>query len=137
VASAKLDFRLVADLTPKLVRDLLRAHLDKRGFTDIEIEGHHGELPSRWPADTDVAKASVAALRAAYGTDPVVYPLMAGSGPMAQVCDKLGIPATGFGCGNASSANHAPNENIAIGDYVDHIRAFGRFLHAFSGRDLA
>jgi acetylornithine deacetylase/succinyl-diaminopimelate desuccinylase-like protein len=137
VAGAKLDFRLVPDLTPKLVRDLLRAHLDKRGFTDIEIEGHHGELPSRWPADTDVAKASVAALRAAYGTDPVVYPLMAGSGPMAQVCDKLGIPATGFGCGNASSANHAPNENIAVADYIDHIRAFGRFLHAFSGRDLA
>ncbi len=137
VAGAKLDFRLVPDLTPKLVRDLLRAHLDQRGFTDIEIEGHHGELPSRWPADTDVAKASIAALRATYGSDPVVYPLMAGSGPMAQVCDRLGIPATGFGCGNASSANHAPNENIAIADYIDHIRAFGRFLHAFSGRDLA
>lgn len=137
VAGAKLDFRLVPDLTPKLVRELLRAHLDKRGFTDIEIEGHHGEMPSRWPADTEVARASIAALRATYGADPVVYPLMAGSGPMAQVCDKLGIPATGFGCGNASSANHAPNENIAIADYVDHIRAFGRFLHAFSGRDLA
>ena len=62
---------------------------------------------------------------------------MAGSGPMAQVCDRLGIPATGFGCGNAASANHAPNENIAIADYVDHIRAFGRFLHVFAGHDLA
>jgi acetylornithine deacetylase/succinyl-diaminopimelate desuccinylase-like protein len=137
VAGAKLDFRLVPDLTPKLVRELLRAHLDKRGFTDIEIEGHHGEMPSRWPADTDVARSAIAALRDTYGSDPVVYPLMAGSGPMAQVCDRLGIPATGFGCGNASSANHAPNENIAIADYVDHIRAFGRFMHAFSGRDLA
>ena len=65
-----------------------------------------------------------------------MYPLMAGSGPMAQVCDQLGIPAVGFGCGNAGSANHAPNENIAITDYVDHIRAFGRFLHAFAGRPL-
>ncbi|MBI2324216.1 MAG: M20/M25/M40 family metallo-hydrolase [Chloroflexi bacterium] len=135
-ASAKLDFRLVPDLTPTLVRDLLRAHLDRRGFTDIEIVSHHGELPSRWPADTAVAKASVAACRAAYGTDPVVYPLMAGSGPMAQVCDTLGIPVVGFGSGNAGSANHAPNENIAIGDYLDHIRAFGRFLHVFGGRSL-
>jgi hypothetical protein len=33
--------------------------------------------------------------------------------------------------------NHAPNENIAIVDYVDHIRAFGRFLHTFAGRALA
>ncbi len=133
VASAKVDFRLVPDLTPELVRQLLRAHLDARGFTDVEITPHHGERPSRWPPDTDVAKAAVAANRAAYGTDPVVYPLMAGSGPMAQVCDQLGIPAVGFGSGNAGSANHAPNENIAVADYIDHIRAFGRFLHAFAG----
>jgi acetylornithine deacetylase/succinyl-diaminopimelate desuccinylase-like protein len=136
VASAKVDFRLVPDLTPELVRDLLRKHLDVRGFTDIAITPHHGERPSRWPPDSDVAKAAIAANRAAYGTEPVVYPLMAGSGPMAQVCDQLGIPAVGFGSGNASSANHAPNENIAIADYIDHIRAFGRFLHAFAGRPV-
>jgi acetylornithine deacetylase/succinyl-diaminopimelate desuccinylase-like protein len=136
VASAKVDFRLVPDLEPQLVRELLRKHLDRRGFTDIEITPHHGERPSRWPSDSDVAKAAVAANRAAYGTEPVVYPLMAGSGPMAQVCDQLGIPAVGFGSGHAGSANHAPNESIAIADYVDHIRAFGRFLHAFAGRPV-
>jgi len=136
VASAKLDFRLVPDLTPELVRDLLRKHLDARGFSDVEITPYHGERPSRWPPDTDVATAAVAANRAAYGTEPVVYPLMAGSGPMAQVCDQLGIPAVGFGSGNAGSANHAPNENIAIADYIDHIRAFGRFLHVFGGQSL-
>jgi acetylornithine deacetylase/succinyl-diaminopimelate desuccinylase-like protein len=136
VASAKLDFRLVPDLTPKLVHELLRKHLDKRGFTDIELIPQHGELPSRWPADTDVAKASIAACRATYGTEPVVYPLMAGSGPMAQVCDALEIPVVGFGSGNAGSSNHAPNENIKIGDYLDHIRAFARFVHVFGGRPL-
>ncbi len=135
-ASAKLDFRLVPDLTPELVGDLLRKHLDRRGFTDVEIEPAHGELPSRWPADTAVAQAALVALRATYGTEPVVYPLMVGSGPMAQVCDRLGIPVTGFGAGHAGSANHAPNENIAVADYLDHIRAFGRFLHAFAGRPL-
>ncbi|MDO8506093.1 MAG: M20/M25/M40 family metallo-hydrolase [Candidatus Limnocylindria bacterium] len=136
VASAKLDFRLVPDLEPKLVGKLLRAHLDKRGFTDIEITPFHGEKPSRWPNNSDVAHAAVAACKDTYGTEPVVYPLMVGSGPMSQVCDELGIPVVGFGAGNASSANHAPNENIAVADYVDHIRAFGRFLHAFAGRTL-
>jgi len=62
---------------------------------------------------------------------------MVGSGPMSQVCDALGIPVVGFGAGNASSANHAPNENIAVADYLDHIRAFGRFLDTFAGRDLS
>lgn len=131
-ASAKVDFRLVPDLTPDLVRRVVRDHLDRRGFTDVEMTTHHGEGPSRWPADTPVARASVLACRDAYGVEPVVYPLMAGSGPMAQVCDALGIPVTGFGAGNARSANHAPNENIAVADYVDHIRAFGRFIHEFA-----
>jgi len=137
VASAKIDFRLVPDLTPEAVITLLRAHLDRRGFGDIEIVPGHGEPPSRWPTDSITARAAIDACRATYVTEPVVYPLLAGSGPMAQVCDRLGIPVAGFGSGNAASANHAPNENIAIADYVDHIRAFGRFLHAFAGRPLA
>src|SRR5437868_9357093 len=74
VAGAKLDFRLVPDLEPELVRALLRKHLDARGFSDVEITPHHGERPSRWPADSEVAKAAVAANRAAYGVEPVVYP---------------------------------------------------------------
>jgi len=137
VASAKIDFRLVPDLTPASVTGLLRAHLDRRGFEDVEVVPGHGEPPSRWPTDSVTAKAAIDACRGAYGTEPVVYPLLAGSGPMAQVCDTLGIPVAGFGSGNASSANHAPNENIAIVDYVDHIRAFGRFLHTFAGLALA
>jgi acetylornithine deacetylase/succinyl-diaminopimelate desuccinylase-like protein len=137
VASAKIDFRLVPDLTPEKVTKLLRAHLDRRGFEDVEVVPGHGEPPSRWPTDSVTAKAAVDACRSAYGTEPVVYPLLAGSGPMAQVCDTLGIPVAGFGSGNAASANHAPNENIAIADYIDHIRAFGRFLHTFAGRALA
>jgi acetylornithine deacetylase/succinyl-diaminopimelate desuccinylase-like protein len=137
VASAKIDFRLVPDLTPEKVAKLLRTHLDRRGFEDVEVVPGHGEPPSRWPIDSVTAKAAVDACRGAYETEPVVYPLLAGSGPMAQVCDTLGIPVAGFGSGNAASANHAPNENIAIADYVDHIRAFGRFLHTFAGRALA
>ncbi len=136
VASAKLDFRLVPDLEPKLVARLLRAHLDKRGFADIEIVPFHGERPSRWPNDSQVAQAAIAACADTYGVEPVVYPLMVGSGPMSQVCDELAIPVVGFGSGNAASANHAPNENITVADYIDHIRAFGRFLHAFAGRSL-
>jgi acetylornithine deacetylase/succinyl-diaminopimelate desuccinylase-like protein len=136
VATAKLDFRLVPDLTPDLVERSLRTHLRRRGFDDVEVVAMHGERPSRWPADSAPARAAIAACRATYGTDPVVYPLMVGSGPMSQVCDELRIPVVGFGSGNASSANNAPNENIAIADYIDHIRAFGRFLHAFAGRPL-
>jgi len=36
-AMARLDFRLVPDLTPELVVRLLREHLNARGFKDIEV----------------------------------------------------------------------------------------------------
>ncbi len=135
-ASAKLDFRLVPNLTPQRVGELLRAHLDRRGFGDVEIVGLHGEMPARSPDNSAVARAAVDAARATYGTDPVVYPLLPGSGPMHQVCGRLGIPAVGFGSGNAASRQHGPNENVAVADYFDHIRCFGRFLHVFAGRLL-
>ena len=133
VASAKLDFRLVPNLTPELVHRLLREHLDRRGFADVDVRPAHGELPFRSSPDSDVAKAAVAAGRAIY-RETVVHPLLAGSGPMAQVCGALGIPGVGFGVGNAGSRQHAPNENIAVADYLDHIRCFARFIDAFAGQ---
>ncbi len=137
VASAKVDFRLVPNLTPEKVQRLLRAHLDRRGFGDVEIHASHGELPFRSAPDSLVAKAAIAAGRATYGAEPVVHPLLVGSGPLAQVCGTLGMASVGFGAGNAVSRQHAPNENVAITDYLDHIRCFARFLDAFAGRALA
>ncbi len=132
-ASAKLDFRLVPHLTPEKVARLLRAHLDRRGYEDVEIVSLHGEMPARSPATSGVARAAVVAARETYGVDPVVQPLLPGSGPMHQLCGRLGIPTAGFGAGNAASRQHAPNENVALADYLDHIRCFGRFLHVFAG----
>lgn len=31
------------------------------------------------------------------------------------------------------SRQHGLNENVAVVDYLDHVRCFGRFLHAFAG----
>ena len=85
----------------------------------------------------ETRKRPLDAVRAVASLGPDALLALAGSGPLSTVCGALGIPAAGFGSGNAASANHAPNENIAIADYVDHIRAFGRFLHTFAGRALA
>ena len=93
-------------LTPSAARHVT-AHLAKRGFGDIEVIAMHGERPSRWPADSAPAIAAVAACRATYGTEPVVYPLMAGSGPMAQVCDALGIPVLHFNDGIGAAVARA------------------------------
>jgi acetylornithine deacetylase/succinyl-diaminopimelate desuccinylase-like protein len=131
-AMVKLDFRLVPDLTPELVLDLLRKHLDKRGFTDIEMKFSDGEHPALSPVDGPLAKASIAAARKVYGARPVVHPLMAGSGPMYPLCQEAGIPTTSGGCSDANSRVHAPNESVAVEDYYQAIRYVGALIGEFA-----
>lgn len=135
-AVVKLDFRLVPDLEPELVLDLLRKHLDRRGFEDVEIVPMSGEHPAQSSSDAPVARAAVEAAKLVYGRDPVVYPLMAGSGPMYELSQALGIPAvSGVGVGHAKSRIHAPNENIRLSDYIQAIKYMGEFMRLFAASD--
>jgi acetylornithine deacetylase/succinyl-diaminopimelate desuccinylase-like protein len=132
-ARVKLDFRLVPDLEPELVLDLLRSHLDRRGFDDVEIASVSGEHPAKSPVDAPVALAAFQAATLVYGQEPVVYPLMAGSGPMYPLSVALGIPAvSGMGVGHAQSRIHAPNENISLEDYFRSIKFTGEFIRIFA-----
>jgi acetylornithine deacetylase/succinyl-diaminopimelate desuccinylase-like protein len=130
-AMAKLDFRLVPDLEPDLVVKLLRQHLDRRGFGDIEIVPLVGGHSARTPPDAPIVKAAIAAARTVYGDDPVIYPLIAGSGPMYPLTQALGIPAFSTGVGHAGSLAHAPNENIRLKDYFEGIRFFAELVRQF------
>jgi acetylornithine deacetylase/succinyl-diaminopimelate desuccinylase-like protein len=131
-AMVKLDFRLVPDLTPEMVIDLLRKHLDRRGFADITIKESDGEMPALSPVDGPLAKASIAAARKVYGQKPIVEPLMAGSGPMYPLCQALGIPTTSGGSGDAHSYVHAPDESVALDNYFQAIRYVGELIRQFA-----
>jgi acetylornithine deacetylase/succinyl-diaminopimelate desuccinylase-like protein len=132
-ARVKLDFRLVPNLEPDLVLHLLRGHLDRRGFEDVEIATVSGEQPARSSFDTPVALAAAKAASTVYGQEPVVYPSMAGSGPMYALSTELGIPAvSGVGVGHAQSRIHAPNENIKLEDYFRSIKFTGEFIRIFA-----
>ncbi len=131
-AMAKVDFRLVPDLTPEVARDLLRQHLDRRGFEDIEIVEFGGEHPSQTDPNAPIVQVAVEALQTTYDQEPVVWPTSAGSGPMYPLCEGLGIPAVSFGIGYSGSQVHAPNENIRIQDYVEGIKCMGEFMRRFA-----
>jgi acetylornithine deacetylase/succinyl-diaminopimelate desuccinylase-like protein len=131
-AMAKLDFRLVPNLTPDIVHDLLRKHLDRRGFGDIAIIRHAGEHNARSRPDAAVVRAAVTAARKVYGADPVIYPLMPGSGPMYPLSDMLGIPAVLAGLSHHGSRAHAPNEHIRLENYWQGQRFIGEFIKAFA-----
>lgn len=132
-AMAKIELRLVPDLEPDLVLSLLRAHLDRRGFQDVEIVTHAKLSPAKAPADAPVVRSTLAAARDCYGADPVVYPVMAASGPMSFFSAGLGVPVvTAGGLWWHDARAHAPNESIRVADYMRGIRFIGALLERFA-----
>jgi acetylornithine deacetylase/succinyl-diaminopimelate desuccinylase-like protein len=117
-ASAKLDFRLVPDQDPARIVELLRAHLDAEGFSDVEIVFSEGEHPSAGdPAHPFVRTAAETAERI-YGHSPALIPMMSGTGPVHLLCGQFGVPMVTAGVGYAGSRAHAPDEHIRIADFV-------------------
>ena len=132
-AFAKIDFRLVPNLTPDLVLDLLRKHLDRRGFQDIEVRlTETGEEVARSALDSPIVRAAVEAAKAVYPKEPVINPTSAGSGPMYPLCQALGIPAVSAGCGWHGSRAHAPNESIRIADYFEGMLFIRELIERFA-----
>lgn len=132
-ALVKLDFRLVPDLTPELVTRLLREHLDRRGFGDIEIKGFVGMVGARSDVTAPVVQTAIAAARATYGHEPVVYPSHGGSGPMHTLVQGVGTPGGIItGVCYPGMRMHAPNENIRLDDYFRHIEFLVEFMRRFA-----
>ena len=133
-AFAKIDFRLVPNLSPDLVVDLLKKHLARRGFDDIEVKlTETGEEVARSPLDSAIVRAAIDAAKSVYDRAPIVYPTMAGSGPMYPLCQALGIPAVSAGCGWHDSRGHAPNENIRLADYFEGMAFVRELMDRFAG----
>ncbi|HEV2704668.1 MAG TPA: M20/M25/M40 family metallo-hydrolase [Pyrinomonadaceae bacterium] len=130
-ATARLDFRLVPDLTPELVIKLLRKHLDTRGFQDIEIIELGSAPTAKASPKSFVARAAVESAEEIYGVPPIVYPLDPASGPVGAVCGvrQPPTPVVSFGVSYFGSNPHAPDENIRLDDFIQGIKYFGRVIH--------
>ncbi|PYS49991.1 MAG: peptidase M20 [Acidobacteria bacterium] len=130
-AMARLDFRLVPDLTPQLVVELLRKHLDARGFKDVEIIELGSAPVTKSSRESSVARAAIESAPEIYGAPPVVFPLDPASGPVGTICGATDPPmaVVSFGMSYAGSNPHGPNENIRIEDFLQSIKYFGRVIH--------
>lgn len=132
-AMAKLDFRLVPDLTPELVLGLLRAHLDRRGFADVEVQVlEDGLMPARTDPNAAIVRAVRGALEDVHARPPVIYPTSAGSGPMYELCQAYGIDVASAGVGWYGSRAHAPDESVRLADLFAGIRWVGRLFERFA-----
>jgi acetylornithine deacetylase/succinyl-diaminopimelate desuccinylase-like protein len=112
-AVAKIDMRLVPDMTAKGTLELLKEHLAKHGFGDIEVNMSGGYDPTETPADSKLIHAMTASYRKA-GIEPLLWPRLAGSWPGVTFTGApLHLPAGQFGLGHGDGA-HAPDEYFLI-----------------------
>jgi acetylornithine deacetylase/succinyl-diaminopimelate desuccinylase-like protein len=112
-AVAKLDLRLVPNMTATDALAALKAHLAKRGFGDIDVNMTGGYDPNSTAANAGLIKAQVAVLKNS-GIDPIILPRSAGSWPgYVFTGEPLKKPAGHFGLGHGSGA-HAPDEYFVI-----------------------
>lgn len=112
-AEAKLDLRLVPDMTADGALNALKAHLEKHGYGDIEVHMSGGYDPTSTPADARLIQAQIAVLRDS-GIDPILWPRNAGSYPgYVFTGAPLNLASGHFGLGHGSGA-HAPDEYFVI-----------------------
>jgi acetylornithine deacetylase/succinyl-diaminopimelate desuccinylase-like protein len=122
-AVAKLDLRLVPNMTAKDALESLKAHLAKRGFADIEVHMSGGYDPTTTPRNSALIQAQAAVYRR-NGIDPVFWPRLAGSWPgYVFTGEPLNLPAGHFGLGHGNGA-HAPDEYIVIEAANPKVRGF-------------
>jgi acetylornithine deacetylase/succinyl-diaminopimelate desuccinylase-like protein len=137
-ATAKIDVRLVPDMTAKDTLALITAHLAKRGFGDLEVNMSGGYDPTETPADAKLVKAMMATYHQA-GIDPLLWPRLAGSWPGVTFTGApLKLPAGQFGLGHGDGA-HAPDEywliesaNPKVAGMDGAVRSFVDFFYALA-----
>jgi acetylornithine deacetylase/succinyl-diaminopimelate desuccinylase-like protein len=135
-ASAKLDLRLVPGMKAADALTALKAHLQKHGFRDIDVNMTGGYDPTTTPANAPFIQSQVAVLKAA-GIDPLMWPWNAGSYPgYVFTSEPLKLAAGHFGLGHGSGA-HAPDEyyviestNPKIQGYDGAVMSFVEYLYA-------
>ncbi len=112
-AVAKIDMRLVPDMTTTDTLAKLRAHLQQHGFGDIEVNMSGGYNPNQTDPGSRLIQKQLAVYRQ-FGAEAQLWPRSAGSWPGYVFTDApLSLPAGHFGLGHGTGA-HAPDEYYVI-----------------------
>jgi acetylornithine deacetylase/succinyl-diaminopimelate desuccinylase-like protein len=112
-AVAKIDIRLVPDMTTTDTLAKLKAHLASHGFADLEVNMSGGYNPTQTDPNSRLIQTQLATYRR-LGTTPQLWPRSAGSWPGYVFTDApLSLAAGHYGLGHGTGA-HAPDEYYLI-----------------------
>ncbi|MGB7337723.1 MAG: M20/M25/M40 family metallo-hydrolase [Phototrophicaceae bacterium] len=132
-ASVKIDFRLVPGQSVDDIEQKLRAHLDKHGFTDIEMVRHGGIAPYKQSIDNPFVQLVVETGTEVFGKQMVINPMTGGSGPIALFGETLNIPIGFAGVNYPGGKFHAPDEHVILDVFVQGAKHNAHILDRFAG----
>jgi len=129
-ASAQLDFRLVkkqggGEIKGKVIRAIETSPF---GPFELRVRGEFEEY--RLNPSNPWARLAIETARDVTGKDPVVWPLLDGSGPLCLFPLYIGGPTfiIGLGAPFETANTHAPNENIGVDHYLTGIIQMATFI---------
>jgi len=113
-ASAHMQLRFVVGCAPDAFVPAVRAHLDARGFGNVDVAAsrvavmHATRLDPAHPWVTRVARS----IEATTGRPPAILPNLGGSLPNDCFADVLGLPTVWVPHSYPACSQHAPNEHM-------------------------
>lgn len=135
-ATAKLEARLVPNMSPDITLQRIAYHLTAQGFTDITVTKTLGLAGYRSDMSDPEIQRVISVAKAYYQVAPVVMPTSPGTGPMATIYAALQAPIASLGVGYANNLDHAPNEHIRLVDYDQHIDAAKALIKSYQASQL-
>jgi acetylornithine deacetylase/succinyl-diaminopimelate desuccinylase-like protein len=131
-ARARVDFRLTPDLEPDLVSELVRAHLDRRGFHEIEISPARGGYSwSRTEPNSSIYRALGRACKSR-DIKPHIWPTMPSTAPFDLFNrSPLQIPIIIFGAAHGARW-HEANEYVSVEGLREYMKFTASWLLAWA-----
>jgi acetylornithine deacetylase/succinyl-diaminopimelate desuccinylase-like protein len=90
-ARARVDFHLVPDQDPHAIFAKLQSHLQTQGFDDVQVRMLYANQPASTPLTDPFVQMVRRATTSAYGREPRILPMTAGSYPIAPL-RQSGMP---------------------------------------------
>ncbi len=136
-ASVSIDFRLVPDQEPARLREVVNAHIRAQGYDIITdpaalagrsdrervalVQWGDGYRSVRTAFTEPVVGAVQRVVSDMYGRTPFIAPTLGGSLPLYHFADTFDAPLITVPTVNADNNQHAPNENLRVGNLWDAI----------------
>ena len=139
-AIAEMDIRLVPSSDAARLIGLVRSHVEGQGYYVIDREPSEEERMKyskiasfkshisygafQTPFNSECGIWLNKAMIKVFGKEPIKIRTAGGSIPISPFVVTLGIPAVAVPTVNPDNNQHAENENIRVGNYIDAVKTF-------------